>query len=235
MVYIKQYRSEWKYICKESDLARVNERISGVLEPDCNSGADGRYEIHSLYFDDFKDTCMMDNNAGVNERYKYRIRYYGSDINTLKLERKEKFNNKCHKRSCGILPDIFKKLLNNEAQEVYWKTDNAVLKKFCVDIMTRQFTPKVIIHYERTAYVEPATNIRITLDRNITASGEIESFLQGDYTRYSIQENNEHILEVKFDYILPSYIKNIVTDSSLVQTAFSKYYLGRRTLPGRGR
>ena len=234
MIYIKQYRNEWKYICKESDLARLNERISGVLELDCNSGVDGRYEIHSVYFDDFKNTCMMDNNAGINERYKYRIRYYGRNVDILRLERKEKLNNKCHKQSCKILPDTFTKLLNNEAQEVYWETDNAVLKKFCVDMMTRQFTPKVIIHYERTAYVEPAANIRITLDRNIMASGEIESFLQGDYIRHPVQEKNEHILEVKFDYILPAYIKNIVTDSSLVQTAFSKYYLGRQTLLGRG-
>lgn len=235
MVYIKQYRNEWKYICKEADLAKLNERISRVLEPDCNSDGSGKYEIHSLYFDDFKNTCMMDNNAGVNERYKYRIRYYGNNLDTLRLERKEKYNNKCYKQSCRILQDSFMKLLNNDAPEVYWETDNAALKKFCVDVMTRHFTPKVIIHYERTAYVEPVTNIRITLDRNITAACEIESFLQGNYIGYPIQEKDEHILEVKFDYILPAYIKNIVNDSSLVQTAFSKYYLGRQTLHNRGR
>lgn len=235
VVCIKQYRNEWKYICTEADLAKLNERISQVLELDCNSDFDGKYEIHSLYFDDFKNTCMMDNNAGVNKRYKYRIRYYGNNINTLRLERKEKNNDRCCKQSCEISQEIFTKLLNNEGQEVYWETNNAVLKKFCVDMMTRHFAPKVIINYERTAYVEPITNIRITLDRYITATCEIESFLQGSGVGYPVCEKDEHILEIKFDAILPAYIKNIVTGSSLVQTAFSKYYLGRQTLLNGGR
>ena len=235
MICIKNYRNEWKYICKEIDLVKLSERLSGILELDSNSDCDGKYEIHSLYFDDFRDSCVMDNNAGIGERYKYRIRYYGSNPNTLKLERKEKYNSKCCKQSCRISLDTFSKLLDNKAQEVFWETDNPVLKKFCIDIMTRLFEPKAIIDYERTAFVEPITNIRITIDRNITVSYESDAFLQGDYISYPIQEKDENILEVKFDYILPSYIKNIVTGSPLVQTAFSKYYLGRLTLHDMGR
>ena len=230
MVCIKKYRNEWKYICKEADLAKLRERLSAVLEADSHSDCDGKYEIHSLYFDDLKDSCVMDNNAGIGERYKYRIRYYGNNTNTLKLERKEKYNDKCCKQSCIISQDTFIKLINNNAQEVYWEADNAVLRKFCIDIMTKLFGPKAIIDYERTAYVEPITNIRITIDRNIAVSYELDAFLQGDYISYPIQDKDENILEVKFDHILPAYIKNIVIGSPLVQTAFSKYYFGRLKL-----
>ena len=45
-----------------------------------------------------------------------------------------------------------------------------------------------------------------------------------------IQPLDEHVLEVKFDEILPGYMKNILTKQELIQSAFSKYYLGRMTL-----
>ena len=38
------------------------------------------------------------------------------------------------------------------------------------------------------------------------------------------------VLEVKFDYILPSYIKNIVESYGLKQTSFSKYCYGRKII-----
>ena len=231
--FIKQYRNEWKYICKEADLAQISEKLSGILQKDAN-GDDGRYEIHSLYFDEFKNSCIMDNNAGLSERYKYRIRYYGNSHDSLKLERKEKYNGMCCKQSCNISQDTFQKLMDKKTEEVFWEAEDNVLKKFCIDIMTKLFEPKVIIDYERTAYVEPITNVRITLDRNISAAYDTDSFLDGGYQHYPVQEKNEHVLEVKFDYILSGYIKNIIANELPAQTSFSKYYLGRSKLQNMG-
>lgn len=235
VVLIRQYRNEWKYVCREGDLAQISEKISGVLERDANCGAQGKYEVHSMYFDQLNDLCVMDNNAGLSERYKYRIRYYGDDYTALKLERKEKNNGRCYKQSCHITLDIFQKLMDRKAEEVFWEAEEELLKKFCIDIMTKLFEPKVIIDYERTAFVEPITNIRITLDKNVSAAYELDDFLQGGYVRYPVQGKDEHVLEVKFDHILPGYIKNIMTGGSLIQTSFSKYYLGRLKLRNMGR
>lgn len=216
-------------------MIRIAEKISGILEKDAHCGSDGKYEVHSLYFDRLDNLCVMDNNAGLSERRKWRIRYYGDDLSTLKLERKEKKNGKCCKQSCPLSIDIFREILDQKADEVFWKTDEILLKKFCTDVMTGLFEPKIIIDYERTAYVEPIANIRITLDANISAAYAIEDFLEGGYIRYPVQEKEKHILEVKFNYILPGYIKNITNDSSLHQTSFSKYYLGRMRLQNMGR
>ena len=79
------------------------------------------------------------------------------------------------------------------------------------------------------------TNIRITLDENISVSDDVSHFADGDYIRYPIQEKGQHVLEVKFDYILPGYIKHIVTGRNMVQSSFSKYSLGRKTLQKMGR
>lgn len=227
---MKQYRNEWKFRLNETDLCVIENRLAAVMDLDKYSGKDGKYEIHSLYFDDYKDRCVKENDAGVSRRFKYRIRYYGDSCDKLKLECKEKLDGLCHKDSTFITKNQCIKIINGNADEIFWETDNAILKKFCVRIMTGLFEPKAIIDYERSAYVEEITNVRVTIDKNISVSGSINNFLDGDYIRYPLQEKQEHVLEVKFDNILPGYIKNIVTNKNMQQSSFSKYYLGRLKL-----
>lgn len=231
----KLYRNEWKYRCTVNDLEIIKSRLETVLDKDIHSGSNGKYEIHSLYFDDYKDTCVRENDAGISERVKYRIRYYGSQCDFMKLERKEKYDNRCHKESCPISVEEYTKIVNGDADELLWETQKSLLKQFCVRCMTRQFIPKAIIDYERTAYVEELTNIRITLDENISVADDFTHFLDRDYIRYPVQKKMEHVLEVKFDYILPNHIKHIVTSRNLIQTSFSKYGLGRQKLQSMGR
>lgn len=229
------YRNEWKYCCTETDLEIIQNRLDVVLNRDSHSNHTGAYEIHSLYFDDYKDTCVSENAAGISERVKYRIRYYRNSCGFMKFERKAKRDNRCHKQSCMISMEEYTKLINNNVEELLWETQNLLLKQFCLQCMTRKFVPRAIIDYERTAYVEENTNIRITLDKNISVSDDLSRFLEGDYIRYPVQEKKQHVLEVKFDYILPNYIKHMITTQNLVQSSFSKYGLGRQKLQSMGR
>ncbi len=118
-------------------------------------------------------------------------------------------------------------IINGETWEVFWNTEEQLLKEFCVDIITRRFLPRVIINYEREAFVEAISNIRITMDYNISASDEVERFLEGDYLKIPVLEKKKHVLEVKFDDVLPSYVKAVLLSNILEQQSFSKYYLGR--------
>ena len=230
------YRNEWKYICTEGELAVLEERLKAVLNSDShNEGDSGGYEIHSLYFDDMNNTCAKENDAGISKRFKYRIRYYGSQNNVLRLERKEKLYGRCHKETCHLSREQYFKIVSGCAAEVLWETDIPLLKQFCVHCMIREFRPKVIIDYQRNAYVDPITNVRITLDKNISVSDDISNFLTGVYRRIPLQDTYTHILEVKYDAILPSYVKRLTENRGLVQTAFSKYYLGRKKLLEVGR
>lgn len=227
---MKKYRNEWKYCCNNSDLNLLNNKLKEVLIIDSNAGYDNKYYVHSLYFDDYKDICVRENEAGIEKRYKWRIRYYDKDYQNIHLEKKEKLYGRCHKKSCLLSIDQYNNIINNNVSIVFWNTDNQLLKEFCIDIMNRQFTPKIIIDYERIAYIEPITNIRITIDTNISASYELDKFLTGNYINYPLQDKNYQVLEVKFDYILPGYIKNIINSYGFRQTSFSKYYIGRKKL-----
>lgn len=227
---IKKYRTEWKYCEEEADMLARKQKLMAILERDPYAGMNGRYLIHSLYFDDYKDTCAKENVAGEGKRFKYRIRYYGNDSEHLWLEKKEKQNNYCHKRQCSLSISEYCLILSGDVMEVFWNTETQLLKEFCIDIVTKNFLPKVIINYEREAFVEAITNVRITLDYNIAASDEIGCFLDGDYLKIPVLGKKKHILEVKFDDVLPSYIKDVLQSNVLMQQSFSKYYLGRAAI-----
>ena len=219
-----------KYREKEADLFAIRERLAGILDYDAYAGIGGEYEVQSLYFDDYKNTCARDNVSGEGKRFKYRIRYYGKEAEKLYLEKKEKKNNGCHKEKCALSMQEYQNIIDGKVMEVFWGTQEQLLKEFCVDIVTKRFYPKVIISYLREAFVEPITNIRITLDRNISASDEIGLFLSGNYFRVPVMEKALHVLEVKFDEVLPSYIKAVLQADVRLQQSFSKYYLGRIAL-----
>ena len=136
----------------------------------------------------------------------------------------------CHKDACKLTKTEYEALVNGDVSEFVYDSERKLLQTFSKDILSKGYTPKAIVDYERVAFVEPISNVRITIDRNISASAAYDEFLTGDYLRYPVQEKLRHVLEVKFDDILPSYIRGMIDECNLVQTSFSKYYLGRKQL-----
>ena len=189
------------------------------------------YEIRSMYFDDIYNTCMNDNEAGVDARKKYRIRIYDPTTSPIKLEIKEKLNGFTRKTSCKITKDEWSFFLKNEIDLPFGERTpmNELLLKNKCDIMK----PKVIIVYERSAFVYSTGNVRITFDRNIMASKQLKSFFDERVEGLvPVLPTGMHILEVKYDEMLPDIIAKQLEIGKLRKTAFSKYYLGRLAISG---
>ena len=146
------------------------------------------------------------------------------------LEKKEKLESRCHKKTCKITVDEYNTILSGDVTDLIFVTEKNLIKELAVDMLIHNYKPKVIIDYERIAYVEEITNVRVTFDMKISASYELESFLDGDYQSFYILPSGLNVLEVKFDDILPSYIRNIVESYSFKQSSFSKYYYGRKII-----
>lgn len=226
---MKVFRKELKFEENINNIPAIESRLSGILTRDLNSNSDGYYKVRSLYFDSYNDTSANAVQVGSTKKFKYRIRYYDS-IDTIHLERKDKYNGLCKKQSCKISIDEYNKILNNDVYDLMYCTDRPLLAMFAKDIVNKHFRPKVIIDYDRLAYINPILNVRVTADVNICASKEFDKFLSGEYINIPIQDKDLFILEVKYNYILPSYIKKIVTQTNMLRQSFSKYYLGRAIL-----
>ncbi|MBQ7563327.1 MAG: polyphosphate polymerase domain-containing protein [Lachnospiraceae bacterium] len=220
-------RNEWKYPISLNEWLVLEEKLKQILSPDRHAGTDNKYKVHSLYFDDFHNSCMSDNDAGNGRRKKFRIRYYQDNPEVLRLECKEKNEaGRCRKLSCNISAQQYEKLIAGRAAELLSETEDPLLKRFCLCFIHGAFKPAAIIDYERTAYVEEVANIRVTFDEHISVSDQFTEFLTGDYVKNPLS-NADSVLEVKFDYVLPGYLTRLLSGGSLQVSSFSKYYLGR--------
>ncbi|MDE6982038.1 MAG: VTC domain-containing protein, partial [Lachnospiraceae bacterium] len=99
---MNKYRHEYKYLIDSKEMAVLNIRAAGILQRDSHAGSEGSYFIQSLYFDDMKNSCDSENEAGTDPRSKFRIRYYNRNTESLKLEKKSKIRGMTRKESCSI-------------------------------------------------------------------------------------------------------------------------------------
>lgn len=205
----------------------IQTRLTGLISPDPHAGADGIYNIRSLYFDDYYDTYLKENEAGTDPREKFRIRIYNHSSERITLELKRKERGKTQKLSCPLTKEQCVCLMEGKIPDVPEEAP-AVFRKLCLLMRTRLLKPKVIVEYDRTPYIHPQGNVRITLDENIRASGRADLFLENEIPQRPIMPTGQHILEVKYDEYLPDYIYRMVQLDNLRQTTFSKYYLCRR-------
>lgn len=219
------YRAEDKYNCTEAELCMLQSRMEAALRPDVNEGGSEGYRISSLYFDDIRDSCLQDTVDGVNRRNKYRIRIYNDSLDVIKLEVKSKKDNRIQKRSKTISRAQMESLMRGECIE-----DGASAKDpatlFNLAIRTQGLRPKVIVTYERKAYVYEPGNVRITFDRNVRASSRVEVFGQKNIS-YDFLREYDKVLEVKYDEFIPGFLLQLLELGNMQQSAYSKYQLCR--------
>lgn len=192
----------------------------------------GSYMIRSLYFDTFDDVGMDENESGVDLRRKFRIRHYDPASETMRLEIKDKVHGYTKKTSCPLSRAECAALALGEIPPALGSC--APLNALRIQMLTNLMRPKAIIEYERSAFVHPTGNVRVTFDRNIAASCAIEDFLSPNVRGFvPLLPDGMHVLEVKYDELLPDFIAQLLELGSLQPCAFSKYYLGRMAILGR--
>lgn len=225
-----KYRNELKYLCSEQQLKLLEVRIKHICGIDPHAGEDGRYTVRSVYFDDYRDSCYYDSVDGVNCREKFRIRIYDSDTSTIVLECKQKIGEKNHKYSCTITEEECRAILRGYF--VMPVGADAVLDKFYLMCRTRLYRPKVIVEYERTPFLYRLGNVRITFDRKVAATCRVQDFLEPRIHARPVMPTGTHLLEVKYDELLPSYIYRELQLKNLQRTAYSKYCTARQSDKG---
>ena len=228
------YRVENKYIVYEDQIAYIRARLQDVMERDAYSRG-GSYLVRSLYFDDFCDSAMYELESGVDERSKMRIRAYNADDTLIRLEEKRKKNGFTHKESVRMSRDTVMRLIERPslaeapaASMSLLREDGFLFRKLYAEMNTRLMHPVTIVEYEREAFVEKSGNVRITLDRNIGASQMLEKFFAGDICAVPVMEAGAHVLEIKYDELLPDNIRKLIDIGSLQRSACSKYYYARQ-------
>lgn len=224
-----EYRNELKFELSDLELMRIKGRLLPLMQTDSHQGPDG-YLIRSLYFDDLYDSCLAEKEDGILNREKYRIRIYNNNQDYIRLEKKTKYADMSKKTTQPLSQRDYEALLSERADRLHAvlsQNKGHLLEEFLLKVLYKRFSPKCIIEYERFAFIEKKGNVRITFDRNIAGSKQTERFFDSDPLTVPVMPQNHHILEIKYDELLPQYILQALDLGSLRRQSFSKYYMTR--------
>ena len=220
MEILKTFRHEYKYVIPYGDMLKLRNKLDEVLTIDRGKP----YFVRSIYFDNPDDVDYFDKQGGEMVRKKLRLRIYDVNSDLAKIEIKNKYDYHQLKESLVINKETAKKIINGDYSDLLLM-DNDLAKKIYV-LLQSGYRPKVIIEYDRIAYITTTTT-RITFDYNIKKSNDFDNFYTNDINYVELTNPNDVVLEVKFDRFLEPYISKILEKYTSRYQSVSKYVMGR--------
>ena len=223
-------RYELKFYINGELHEAICEMIAPYMRLDQHSEGkeDRQYSVRSLYLDNNLWDSYYENLDGLMTRRKLRIRAYGAGESSHFMEIKKKVNSAVIKRRLPVHRDFFPRMLAGDFDRD--KDKNGFLSNFCFLKDHLNLKPQVLIEYEREAYMGiDASKTRVTFDRNVRAASCPHAMLYPEFTSWNeVFQEGSIILELKFDGMMPRFLREIVRELNLSHEPISKYCAGVR-------
>ena len=110
-----------------------------------------------------------------------------------------------------------------------WMKDDgrSLIRDLYKDSRLYHLKPTTVVDYEREAYLYEHGNVRITFDCKVQTSLRNTDMFNKNLPMVDVLDQNEVILEVKYDEYLPAVIKMLLQGIHTRHEAYSKYQLSR--------
>jgi SPX domain-containing protein involved in vacuolar polyphosphate accumulation len=207
------------------EYEHLKRLLDALLVKDRNMKQGKDYYIRSLYFDTPENKDYYDKLIGVAHRKKIRLRIYDTSADKVKLEMKNKDNDYSIKETMTISRKEAMKILKGD-YHVLAEYDNEISQKAYFTRRAHAYTPKVVVDYEREAYLLPVENIRITFDKRVRAY-KGDGLFEEHNAFVGVLAPEYMILEVKYDRYLPAYVENVLSSINMQRMSISKYCMAR--------
>lgn len=224
---VLKFRHETKHELRYAEYLCIRNRLRAVACVDKNAADKGIYYIRSLYFDNYRDKALREKLDGVNEREKFRIRYYNGDPSVIHLEKKSKKSGLCNKLSAPIQKQQVEQLLEGKI-DVLYDSQIPLLMELYAKMKSEQLKPRVIVDYVREPYIYGPGNVRITFDSQICSSLYNQDFFDWECPTVAVGMDHTILMEVKYDEFLPEIIRMCIQENERPGAAFSKYAACRK-------
>ncbi len=216
-VFSKTMRYERKYKIENLSLSLVEQSLR--LHPAGFRKIFPDRQVNNIYFDTLDWTTYKENVMGIAERKKFRVRWYGENVQTIEnpiLEIKIKSNQLGNKISYPIFPFQLTNLdaLTKEVQK---------LSEAQVPLI-----PTLLNSYHRSYFGTPDGKFRITIDREMHYHSLTNN---AQFNAYRIYDE-EIVLELKYDETLDLATDRITQHFPFRMTKSSKYVTGIELVNG---
>jgi len=238
----KIWRHEEKYLLDEVAFTQLYWRLRPFVQLDRHASLPGwpddpatfdaipglptdaqypGYQVKSLYFDTIGRHGLFEKLAGVDQRFKYRIRVYNNGDQVIHLEKKMKRNQYCLKSSIPVTRPQVEALLAGDAE---WLLDVGQLGvDMYTEIRTRLLKPLVLVDYHRIPLTWPADEIRITFDSHLSTGIFRTDLFDPNAALHPALPHGQVILEVKYNHFMPDFLNALLDTAGAMPVSMSKY------------
>lgn len=210
-------RYEIKYLLTPAQYFAILPTIEAHVAAD----EYGETTIQSLYYDTPNFRLIRRSMEKPVYKEKIRLRSYGLAKEDTKvfLELKKKYKGIVYKRRI--------RLTEREAFALMTGEENAANTQIGKEIVYfRDFygdlRPAMSILYDRTAYENEETGLRVTFDKNIRYRTERLTLHEG-LDGIALFSTGEVLMEIKAGGAYPLWLAELLTKNGIYKTSFSKY------------
>lgn len=234
-------RFEVKYLITESLALGICDYIAPYVQADPHLDGTKAYGLTSLYYDNARLATYWSSECGEKNRYKIRVRRYGTD-GGLYLEIKRRVGQVVRKQRARISESDAEALLHRNASPLSMADRISPEKRDTyhafTDLVDRiGATPRVLVRYSREAYVSALEEpVRLTFDRQLCCVPccTYRSDIWRDECLWYEVGDYPLIFELKFTNVFPGWVRRMVERFELRQRSVAKYVLCVKSLNRHG-
>ena len=211
-------RYELKYLLSAEQTAFITEKLKGHMEADQY----GKTSIASLYYDTPSYQLIRMSVEKPPFKEKIRLRSYGiaTEESPVFLELKRKADGIVYKRRVETTIPLVEKFFAGEGDICAAGQINREITTFRDHYKT--LIPACLIIYDRTAFFEPGSDLRLTIDENPRYRVE-DLTLTKSMDGSSRLEPGKTVLEIKAQDAMPLWLTKILSEGKIYKGSFSKY------------
>ena len=211
------YRYEIKFVLDNARLADVMQWLYNNTS--ANKSYDNRM-VNSIYFDDVDFSSVQDNLAGIAQRNKLRLRWYGLQENSLPYFEVKTKNARIGYKTSYPIKSIENNLLELNIEKITSKCTKDLAKQNIV--FDKHLVPTLQVNYER-GYYETHDSIRITIDQDIKFS---DTQLHTTLNENSSLPYPFNVMEIKFKPSMKEAVAELIRPLHMTPKRHSKYLVG---------
>lgn len=219
-------RYERKFLLTLEQKQNIDQFLKSNMAYDIYSPDGKAYGIYNYYLDTEGFEVIRHSIAKPAYKHKIRMRYYdnyATHDTQVFLEIKSKADKRVNKRRIQLtLGDAHTYLINNQKLSFNDYLSNQIFKELDYLIHKEDLSPKTYIEYQRVAYIDNHSDLRITIDSHLWFQ-DVDQKLELIGEKRPLIPGDLFLMEVKAGQGFPLWLVKYLSSQSLFSQSFSKY------------
>ncbi len=219
-------RFEQKFVLTESQKIHIQKFLLEHMINDIYSQNNRPYHIYNYYLDNDNYEVIRHSVSKPAYKHKIRMRYYNDSVSEhsdVFLEIKSKAFKRVNKRRVQMTLETAKNYLVSGIKPTFSDYyDKQIFNEIDYLIKTSNSKPKTYIQYERIAYIDLKSDLRITIDSKLKYQ-PVSDNLEATNKLFDLVPNDIYLMEIKTGSSYPLWLVNYLSKHLLYSHSFSKY------------